>query len=98
MIIRYSPRSTKDLESIHEYLTERASKAAPNVLTAIYAAIEFVRRHPEAAEATRIRGVRAKVVQRYRFKIFYRVLETDNTIEIIHVRHTSRRPWPSDDD
>jgi toxin ParE1/3/4 len=98
MIVRYSPRATKDLESIHEYLTKRTPKAALNVLTAIYAAIEFVRRHPDAAEATRLRGVRAKVVRRYRFKIFYRVLETDNTIEIIHVRHTSRRPWPNDDD
>jgi toxin ParE1/3/4 len=35
--------------------------------------------------------VRMKVVRRYRYKIFYRV--TGETVEILHVRHTSRRPW-----
>jgi toxin ParE1/3/4 len=96
MTIRYSPRATRDLELIREYLTERSPLGAINVLTAIYAAIEFVRRHPEAAEATAILDVRAKIVPRYQFKIFYRV-QTDNVIEIIHVRHTSRRSWSGED-
>jgi len=93
MIVRYGPRATRDLEAIREYLSEHSPNAAVNVLTAIYAAIEFIRRHPEAAQGTRIEGVRAKVVQRYRFKIFYRVIESDGALEIIHVRHTSRQPW-----
>ena len=93
MNIRYSPRATRDLESIREYLMSRSPKGAANVLTAIYAAVEFIRRHPDAAEATRIRDVRAKILWRYQFKIFYRVVEADNAIEIVHVRHTSRRPW-----
>ena len=63
-------------------------------MTAIYAAIEFVRRNPHAAEATTIENVRAKIVQRYRFKIFYRIEERDGLIEVVHVRHTSREPWP----
>jgi toxin ParE1/3/4 len=63
------------------------------VLTAIYAALEFVRRHPAAAQTTNVPGVRAKIVHRYHFKIFYRVVEADDAIEIVHVRHTSRRPW-----
>jgi len=43
MIVRYSPRATNDLEAIHDYLVQRSPKGAVNVLTAIYAAIEFVR-------------------------------------------------------
>jgi len=97
MTIRYSPRATRDIESIREYLGKRSPQGAIHVLTAIYAAIEFIRRYPEAAQATRIRGVRAKIVQRYRFKIFYRVNSIDSVIEIIHVRHTSRRLWSSED-
>ena len=54
MIIRYSARATKDLENIREYLAERSPKGAVNVLTAIYATIEFIRRHPEAAVETNI--------------------------------------------
>jgi plasmid stabilization system protein ParE len=65
MIIRYSRRATKDLEAIHEFLSTRSPKGALSVLTAIYAAVEFIRRRPEAAEATRIGGVRGKIVPRY---------------------------------
>jgi toxin ParE1/3/4 len=98
MTIRYSPRATRDLESIRKYLAKRSPQGAINVLTAIYAAVEFIRRHPEATETTRIRGVRAKIVQRYRFKIFYRVNATEDVVEIVHVRHTSRRLWSGEDD
>jgi addiction module RelE/StbE family toxin len=97
MIVRYSPRATRDLQSIHEYLSKHSPRGALNVLTAIYAAVEFVRRHPAAAQSTNVPGVRAKIVQRYRFKVFYRVVEPDNAIEIVHVRHTSRRPWSGSD-
>jgi toxin ParE1/3/4 len=94
MNVRYSPRATRDLQSIFEYLTERSPKGAVSVLTAIYAAIEFIRRYPDAAQLTNVQDVRAKVVQRYRFKVFYRVIQSDDVIEIVHVRHTSRRFWP----
>jgi toxin ParE1/3/4 len=97
MTVRYSRRATRDLEAIRDYLIRRSPRGAINVLTAIYAATEFIRRHPEAAEVTRISGVRAKVVQRYRFKIFYRIAPADNAVEIIHVRHTSRRVWSGGD-
>ena len=93
MIIRYSARATRDLESIHEYLSKRSPQGALNVLTSIYAAVEFVRRHPEAAEATTIDGTRMKVVHRYHFKIFHRAIRSEDAIEVVHIRHTSRRPW-----
>jgi plasmid stabilization system protein ParE len=35
--------------------------------------------------------IRVHVVHRYRYKIFYAV--AGDAVEIIHVRHTSRRPW-----
>jgi plasmid stabilization system protein ParE len=62
-------------------------------MAAIFVALEFIRRHPEAAEMTSIPGVRGKIVQRYRFKIFYRVLASEEVVEIVHVRHASRRAW-----
>jgi len=62
-------------------------------MTAIYATIEFIRRNPHAAERTTISDVNAKIVKKYRFKVFYRVLEKEGIIEIVHVRHTSHTPW-----
>jgi toxin ParE1/3/4 len=63
-------------------------------MAAIYASIEFIRRNPAAAERTTVAGVRAKVVQRHNFKVFYRA--DDQNIEIMHIRHTARRPWRAD--
>jgi len=96
MRVRYSPRATRDLDAIHEYLVQRSPQGAINVLTAIYAAVEFIRRHPQGAQVTVVPGVRAFAVRRYRFKVFYRVVDSGNLLEIVHVRHTSRRTWSGD--
>ena len=91
MKVRYSARAAADLATIHQYLSERSPTGAAKVMAAILAAVEFVRRHPHGAEKTNIPGVQGKVVKKYRFKVFYRV--GDDVIEIVHVRHTSRRAW-----
>lgn len=98
MIIRYSPRATRDLEAIYGYLIGRSAQGALNVLRAIYASIEFIRRYPQATEPTSIPGIHAMIVRRYRFKIFYRVVEAESVVEIVHVRHTSRQSWSGEDD
>jgi plasmid stabilization system protein ParE len=98
MKVRYSPRSTRDLATIYQYLFERTPSGCANVMTAIHAAIEHIRYAPLAAERTRFPGIYAKTVQRYNFKVFYRVFEDGETIEIVHVRHTSRLPWSENGD
>jgi plasmid stabilization system protein ParE len=97
MKVRYSARAVQDLAAIHRYLAQHSPTGASHVLMAIYAAVEFIKRNPQAAEATPIPGVHAKVVQRYRFKIFYRIAGQD-VIEIAHIRHTAREPWVGADD
>jgi toxin ParE1/3/4 len=97
MRIRYSPGATRDLDAIHDYLAQRSPRGAANVMAAIFATFEFIRRYPAAAERTRIPYVYAKIVRRYQFRIFYRVLESEDTVEIVHVRHTARRPWAGQD-
>ncbi len=92
MRVRYSPRASDDLAEIYQYLSARSPRGATNVMTSIYAAVEFIRRNPRAAEAA-IPGLRGKVVQKYNFKIFYRVIENDDIVEVVHIRHTSRKPW-----
>jgi toxin ParE1/3/4 len=61
------------------------------VLRSIESAIQFVADQPYGAEKTNDPRVRVKLVLRYRYRSFYRVRE--ETIEIVHIRHTSRRPW-----
>jgi len=90
--VRYTPQARADIEQIYRYLLERNPSAAENVLRAIYAGAQFIAEHPQKAPRTDNRMVRVKIVRRYRYKIFYRAVD-DRTIEILHVRHMSRRPW-----
>jgi toxin ParE1/3/4 len=59
--------------------------------------IHIVAERPYASQRTDDPEVRMKVMRRYRYKIFYRIVE-DDTVEIMHVRHTSRRPWSEEAD
>jgi plasmid stabilization system protein ParE len=92
MKVRYSRRATRDIFAIHDYLLDHSAAGAANVPAAILAAIEFIRKHPLASQVATIQGMRAKTIPRYRLKIFYRLV-ADEVIEIVHVRHTSRKPW-----
>ena len=70
---------------------ERSPSGARNVLRAIYASIQLIAEQPLSYQRTDDPSIRVHVVHRYRYKIFYSV--TGDMVEIIHVRHTSRRPW-----
>jgi plasmid stabilization system protein ParE len=96
MSVRYRERALSDLEEIAQYLEPRSPTGARNVLRAIYGAIEHIERHPLSAVETSISGIRVRILGRYRYKIFYCLAE-DRAIEIVHIRHTARRPWPSAD-
>jgi toxin ParE1/3/4 len=90
--VRFTPQARADIEEIYHYLHERNPSGAANVLRAIYAGAQFIAERPEFSERTENPAVRVKIVRRYRYKIFYRIMD-DRTIEILHVRHTSRPPW-----
>jgi plasmid stabilization system protein ParE len=91
MKVRYTPRAQGDIDKIYEYLDERNSSGAHNVLLAIYAGVQFIVDRPKGSERTENPNVRVKLVRRYQYKIFYSVV--GDTVEILHVRHMSRRPW-----
>jgi toxin ParE1/3/4 len=92
MKLVYSRRALADLDQIKTYY---AANASPTIAEAIGRrlenVVERIRRVPEAAPRVSQRSqVRAVAVVRYPFRIFYRV-RTD-AVDILHIRHTSRRP------
>lgn len=93
MKVRFRARAIGDLEEILLYLEPRSPFAARNVLRAIHAAIDEIVLFPYATEKTSDPAIRVKILGRYRYKIFYRVTDQD-TVDILHVRHAARRPWP----
>jgi plasmid stabilization system protein ParE len=93
MRVVYSPRATRDLEAIATYYR---TVADANTATAIGERIERVitrlgRRPQSAPQVLNRADVRVALVLRYPYKIFYRV--RPEAIEILHIRHTARRPW-----
>ena len=93
MRVRYTPAAFFDRERILEYLRERSATGAANVAASIREAVAKLRDHPLSGYRTDDPDVRMIFVVRYPYKIFYRVRDA---IEILHIRHTSRRAWKSD--
>jgi addiction module RelE/StbE family toxin len=91
MRIRLTPQAKSDLELIYQYFFKRSQSGASKVLAAIHDALNLLAEHPHAAQATEHQDIRAAVVRRYPYRIFYTI--TTDAIEILHIRHTSRRPW-----
>jgi toxin ParE1/3/4 len=92
MRVRYRELALSDLDQIFRYLAARSPNGARHVIDAIHAAIDDIAAHPLSARRSSDPSVRIKVVGRYGYKIFFSV-ETE-WVEILHVRHGARRPWP----
>jgi plasmid stabilization system protein ParE len=60
-------------------------------MATIVAAAEQLANYPLSGTETEFPGVRAKLAGRYPYKIYYRL--SHDAVELIHIRHTSRRPW-----
>ena len=93
MNVVYSPRAARDLEAIAAYYYAVAgSRIAAAIGERIEHVISLVADHPYSApRVLERRGVRVALVLRYPYKIFYRI--RGDAIEILHIRHTARRPW-----
>jgi toxin ParE1/3/4 len=95
MKLVYSRRALTDLEEIAIYYSTHASPTiAAFIEQRLVGVIDRICSMPEAAPRVSQRStVRAVTVVRYPFRVFYRV--RDDTIDILHIRHTSRRPFIS---
>jgi toxin ParE1/3/4 len=92
MKLIYSRRALADLDQIKTYYVAHASPAIAEAIgRRLENVIDRICRVPEAAPRVSQRSqVRVVAVVRYPFRIFYRV--RDDTVDILHIRHTSRRP------
>jgi len=88
----YSRRALADLNEIASYYAASASPAiAEAVERRLGNVIDRICQTPEAAPRVSQRSrVRVVAVVRYPFQIFYRA--RNDAIDILHIRHTSRRP------
>jgi toxin ParE1/3/4 len=88
----YSGRATGPSEIV-SYLKQNYPASAHLVQARIRIVLTRISYWPDSArEISERPGVRVVPLVRYPYKIFYRVV--DETVEILHIYHTSRRePW-----
>ena len=92
MKLVYSRRALADLAGIATYYSINASQAVAESIERRFLEVsERIHRAPQSAPRVEQRsGVRVVSVIRYPFRIFYRVRR--DVVEILHIRHASRRP------
>lgn len=93
MRVEYSKRAFADLRQIAAYYTQSGNSAvAARISGRIEELVVRIARAPLSGRPVIQRpGVRVALLRSYPYKIFYRV--TRDTIRIVHIGHTSRRPY-----
>jgi plasmid stabilization system protein ParE len=90
MRIRYLPRAHADLEAIYIYITNRSPQAADRVLSAIIDSIDSLGDFPEIGVLADESAVRVLNSAHHTYRIYYSIVQ--DHVQILHVRHTSRKP------
>jgi plasmid stabilization system protein ParE len=92
MKVEFSNRATADLRKVSADSLMFGDAVAAAVEARIRNIIAHIAERPDSAPRIAERpGVRVIPLVRYPYRIFYRVLE--DRVRILHIRHTSRRPW-----
>jgi addiction module RelE/StbE family toxin len=84
----WSQRARSDLAGIRDYVSEFAPMAGQRLALRLVAAAESLAEHPLRGRSTG--GGRRALVAIPPYLIRYRI--TDDTVEIITIRHGARRP------
>ena len=92
MKVEYSNRAVADLRKVSADSRAFGEMVAAAVEARIHEIVVQISEYPESARHVVERpGVRVAPLIRYPYNIFYRILE--DRVRILHIRHTSRRPW-----
>lgn len=91
MRIELSVRARRDRAAIFDYISEHSPQGARRVIQAIQLTLGALSILPESGRATDLVGTRSIPVKGYPYRVFYRL--RGEQIVILHIRHTSRRPF-----
>lgn len=91
MRLRFALRALGDLNSIHNYLSERSISGPAKVGSAIQRATENIRSFPKGGKLAGLNHVRVLPVGGYPYLIYWEV--SADEVRILHIRHAARMPW-----
>lgn len=91
MKLRWTEIAADDLQSVHQYLSERSPTEADAMIERILASIDVLEQYPNLGRPGRLRGTRELVIAGTPFIVFYQ-LQRDQVF-ILSVVHGARK-WP----
>jgi len=89
--LRYTPRATRDLVEIAEYLRARNPSAALAVRDAILRSLQDLVLFPAIGRRQNVEGVRKLVTRRYRYLTYYTIDQVAEEVVILTIQHSARR-------
>ena len=93
MQIRWSPDAADDLQHIFEYILVENPTGARSVGRSIYDRLSVLENFPYSGRIGRVDGTRELPLPPLPFIVVYRVLESDDAVEIVNVIHGAQL-WP----
>ncbi|OSM08765.1 putative addiction module toxin, RelE/StbE family [Magnetofaba australis IT-1] len=92
MIVKWLDSAIADLAEIRTYIAQDNPDAASMVADRIVQITDHLKDYPNIGKTSQISNARELVIAGIPYKLVYRV--TSNTVEILTVFHTSRKPNP----
>jgi addiction module RelE/StbE family toxin len=89
--LRFTPRATRDLAEVAEYLRDRNPSAASVVRGAILRSLQTLILFPAIGRPQNVEGVRKLVTPRYRYLIYYTIDEQTKELVVLAIQHPARR-------
>ena len=90
MKLRLTPRATRDIAEIAEYLRTRNPAAALAVRDAILRSLQNVALFPAIGRPQNVEGVRKLVTPKYRYLVYYTIDEGSEDVVILTIQHPAR--------
>ena len=92
MRLRWTPEAADDLESIADYLFDKAADNAARLILRIYLAPSALKIFPSQGRTGRISGTRELTLPSLPYVIVYKV--SNDAVHILRILHGARQ-WPS---
>jgi toxin ParE1/3/4 len=88
--LRFTPRATRDLAQIAEFLRTRNTSAMLAIRAAILRSLQNRTLFPAMGRLQNVEGVRKLVTPRYRYLIYYTIDQDVGEVLILTIQHPAR--------
>jgi plasmid stabilization system protein ParE len=96
MKLRFTPRATKDLVGIADYIREHSPQAALRVRNAILESLQNLVMFPRLGRQQQLEGVCKVVTRRYPYLVYYTIDDAADEIVILSIQHPAQEREHSD--